>query len=176
MFIAFHKCYKIKKYVAFLLSVSILTFFPFLFRKSQWKSLNYHLKSLRVCTGSYGACYGQTTGIFYSKAWLRWYMKMGLHQNIPWQTVMSHRAYPGPEFVVGNTLAKWKKLEQNEINFSQGFSQKVISRTCFVLNPLPTSSYFCHLLITFANSLNPDQARQNVRPDLDPYCLTPWWY
>ena len=51
-------------------------------------------------------------------------------------------AYPGPEFVVANTLAKWKKLEPNEINFSQGFSQKVISRTCFVLNPLPTSSYF----------------------------------
>ena len=28
------------------------------------------------------------------------------------------------------------------------------------------------LLITFANSLNPDQTRQNVRPDLDPNCLT----
>ena len=32
------------------------------------------------------------------------------------------------------------------------------------------------LLITFANSLDPDQARQNVRPDLDPNCLTPEWY
>ena len=31
------------------------------------------------------------------------------------------------------------------------------------------------LLITFANSLDPDQARQNVRPDLDPNCLTPGW-
>ena len=30
------------------------------------------------------------------------------------------------------------------------------------------SSYFIHLLITFANSLNPDQDRQNVGPDLDP--------
>ena len=28
------------------------------------------------------------------------------------------------------------------------------------------------LLITFANSLDLDQARQNVRPDLDPNCLT----
>ena len=28
------------------------------------------------------------------------------------------------------------------------------------------------LLITFANSLDPDQARQNVWPDLDPSCLT----
>ena len=36
-----------------------------------------------------------------------------------------YRAYPGSEFVVANTLAKWKKLEPNEINFSQGFSQKV---------------------------------------------------
>ena len=29
------------------------------------------------------------------------------------------------------------------------------------------------LLITFANSLDCDQARQNVGPDLDPICLTP---
>ena len=32
------------------------------------------------------------------------------------------------------------------------------------------------LLITFANSFNPDKARQNVRPDLDPNCLTPGLY
>ena len=31
---------------------------------------------------------------------------------------------------------------------------------------------FCHLLITFANSLDPDQDRQSVGPDLDPNCLT----
>ena len=31
-------------------------------------------------------------------------------------------------------------------------------------------------LITFSNSLDPDQARQNVRPDLDPNCLTLLWY
>ena len=30
----------------------------------------------------------------------------------------------------------------------------------------------CHLLITFTNSLDPDQARQDVGPDLDPNCLT----
>ena len=36
---------------------------------------------------------------------------------------------------------------------------------------------FCyHLLIAFANSLNPDQARQNVGPDLDPICLILRWY
>ena len=33
-----------------------------------------------------------------------------------------------------------------------------------------------YLLITFANSLDPDQAEQNVMPDLDPNCLTPRWY
>ena len=30
----------------------------------------------------------------------------------------------------------------------------------------------CYLLITFANSLEPDQAQPNVGPDLDPNCLT----
>ena len=72
------------------------------------------------------------------------------------------RAYPSSEFLVANTLANWKKLEPNEIDFSQGFSQRV------VFNSLPASGNFCHLLITFANSLDPDQARQNVGPDLDP--------
>ena len=28
------------------------------------------------------------------------------------------------------------------------------------------------LIIAFANSLDPDQARPNVGPDLDPNCLT----
>ena len=30
-------------------------------------------------------------------------------------------------------------------------------------------------LIIFANKLDPDQARQNVGPDLDPNCLSLWW-
>ena len=34
----------------------------------------------------------------------------------------------------------------------------------------------CPLLITFANSLDPDQARHNVGPDMDPNCLTHIWY
>ena len=68
------------------------------------------------------------------------------------------RAFPGSEFVVANTLAKWKKFEPNEINFSQGFSQKVVSTSCFVFNSLPARGNFCCLLITFANSLDPDQA------------------
>ena len=31
---------------------------------------------------------------------------------------------------------------------------------------------FCPLLLTFANSFDPDQARHNLGPDLDPNCLT----
>ena len=34
------------------------------------------------------------------------------------------------------------------------------------------SGDFCYLLITFVNSLNPDQARQNVGSDLNLNCLT----
>ena len=50
---------------------------------------------------------------------------------------------------------------------------KVLARSCFALNSLPARGDFCCLLITFANSLDPDQARQNAGHDLDPYCLTP---
>ena len=53
-----------------------------------------------------------------------------------------HRAHPGSEFVVANTLAKWKKLEPSDINFSQGFSQKVVSTSCFVFNSLPARGDF----------------------------------
>ena len=72
--------------------------------------------------------------------------------------LVCNRAYPGSEFVVANTLAKWEKLLSNEIDFSQGFSQKIVSRSCSVFNSLPASGNFCHLLIAFASSLDPDQA------------------
>ena len=75
---------------------------------------------------------------------------------------MDHRAYPGSEFIVADTLAKWKKFEPNEIDFSQDFSQKGVSRNCSAFNSLPASGNFCHLLITFANSLDQDQVQQNV--------------
>ena len=91
-------------------------------------------------------------------------------------TLLNSRAYPGSELVVANTLAKCKKLEPNGIDFSHGFSQKVVSINCSVLNSLPASGDFCHLLITFVISSDPDQARQHVGSDLDPNCLTPWWY
>ena len=40
------------------------------------------------------------------------------------------------------------------------------------VNSFLASGDFCHLQITFANSLDPDQDRQNVGPDLVPNCLT----
>ena len=51
--------------------------------------------------------------------------------------------------------------------------KKYQARSLSVFNSLPASDNFCHLLITFANSMDPDQARQNVGPDLDQNCLTP---
>ena len=40
------------------------------------------------------------------------------------------------------------------------------------LDSFLSSGNFCHLLITFANSLDPDQVRRKVVPDLDPNGLT----
>ena len=41
----------------------------------------------------------------------------------------------------------------------------------FSYNSLHASSKFCRLVMIFANSLPPDQAQQNVQPDLDPSCF-----
>ena len=40
------------------------------------------------------------------------------------------------------------------------------------IKSLPASCAFYRLLIIFASSLDPDQARQKVGPDLDSNCLT----
>ena len=40
------------------------------------------------------------------------------------------------------------------------------------LNLSLLSGDFCCLLIAFSNSLDPDQDRHNVGPDLNPICLT----
>ena len=39
-------------------------------------------------------------------------------------------------------------------------------------NSFLASGECCHLLITFASSLDPDKDRQNVSPDHDPNCFT----
>ena len=40
------------------------------------------------------------------------------------------------------------------------------------VNSFLACGHFYRLLITFVNSLSTDQAKQKVRPDLDPNCLT----
>ena len=68
------------------------------------------------------------------------------------------QGYPGSELVVANTLAKWKKLEPNEINFSQGLSQKGVSTSCFVFNSLPARG----------DLLSTDNHCKQLGPRLDP--------
>ena len=53
-----------------------------------------------------------------------------------------------------------------------GGSNKHCLLTFFINTFLASGNYFCHLLITFANSSGADQDCQNVGPDLDPNCLT----
>ena len=60
-----------------------------------------------------------------------------------------------------------------KLTLAKVYSQKEVSTSCFVSNSLLARGDFRCLLITFANRLDPDQAQQNVGPDLDPNCLTP---
>ena len=54
------------------------------------------------------------------------------------------------------------------------FVTQFLSHFCrpYIINSLPVISDVCHLPISFASSMDPDQARQNVGPDLDPNCFT----
>ena len=60
-----------------------------------------------------------------------------------------------------------------KLSLDRVLARKYYQEVVLYLTLLSTSGDFCHLLITFANSLDPDQAQQNVGPDLDPNCLTP---
>ena len=51
----------------------------------------------------------------------------------------------------------------------------MLSDSLSLFFPMLTIS-LCHLLKTFANNFDPDQAQRNVAPDLDPNCLTLRWY
>ena len=55
-------------------------------------------------------------------------------------------------------------LSQNRIMYNNALTGQI--------NSFLDSSDFCNLLITFANSLDPDHDRHSVDPDLDPNCLT----
>ena len=58
-------------------------------------------------------------------------------------------------------------------NFSSQSNIIIISQVTRlrIINYFLASGNFCHLLITFANSLDPDQDQLNVLLDLDPNCL-----
>ena len=86
--------------------------------------------------------------------------------------MLSSQGIPWLRICCSQHFSQMEKKEPNEINFSQGFNQKEVSTSCFVFNSLPARDNFCCRLIAFANSLDPDQAR-NVGPDLDPNCLHP---
>ena len=58
--------------------------------------------------------------------------------------------------------------KQKQKIFIENKNEKNIS----IINSLPASVNFCHLLIIFANSLDQDQDRQDVGPDLEPNCVT----
>ena len=53
-------------------------------------------------------------------------------------------------------------MEPNEFDFCQSFSKKVVSTSCFVFNSLSAREDYCCLLITFANSLDPDHTADNL--------------
>ena len=59
-----------------------------------------------------------------------------------------------------------------KLTLANVLARKKYKQVVLYLTLLATGD-FCCLLITFANGLDPDQARQNVGPDLDPNCLTP---
>ena len=79
-----------------------------------------------------------------------------------------------------NTLYMWKnwnhRLKQDdELCFIRVilwvFYFEDLEKRGVALNPLLANIDFCCLLITFANSVNPDQDGQNVGSDLNPTCL-----
>ena len=60
-------------------------------------------------------------------------------------------------------------IEQKEI-MTEGMTSIAPLFSMAIINSLPAMQ--CHLLlITFATSLDPDQAQQNVWPDMGPNCM-----
>ena len=64
------------------------------------------------------------------------------------------------------------KFSVSLVTFNSIISRCGQNLTLYQFNSYLASGDFCRLLITFANSLDPDQDRQKVSPDLDPNSLT----
>ena len=56
---------------------------------------------------------------------------------------------------------------------SQNLSSTAVVIGALRVNSFLASGDFCHLMIIFADSLDPDQDRRCVGPNLDPNRLTP---
>ena len=65
---------------------------------------------------------------------------------------------------------KFKVITCQNFGNQNTFAMAIINEILF--NIFLASGNFFRLLITFANSLDPDQDRQNVGPDLDPNHMT----
>ena len=70
-----------------------------------------------------------------------------------------------------NDLKRTKFKHGLNFNYSHTCGNKIH----VVVTKVMGTPFWC-LLITFANSLDPDKTSQNIKPDLDPNCLTLWWY
>ena len=67
------------------------------------------------------------------------------------------------------------ELDVKCVHIRHANTEKILLKLCElqnILNSIHASGYCCCLFITISNSLNLDQERQNVVPDLDPNCLT----
>ena len=73
---------------------------------------------------------------------------------------------------VANKLALYSEDVDDIQRSYSGSTQQQVALIWLFFNSLPVSGEFCNLLITFANSFDPDQDRQIVGPDLDPNRLT----
>ena len=62
------------------------------------------------------------------------------------------------------TMGHWSILRAHHITLGQDYP-------CIWFNSFLNSINFCHLLITYANSLDPDQDQQNVGPDQSRHLL-----
>ena len=61
---------------------------------------------------------------------------------------------------------------QGDVLYIIDFIDSTFLGLIITLSYFQASGNFCHLLMAFANSLDPDQDRQNVDPDLDLNLLT----
>ena len=86
---------------------------------------------------------------------------------------MVHQGLLAPQGLMDREMKKSACTGRNISNFyfeSDWQNERVIWSTDFLDYSISIS--FCRLLITFANSLDPDQNRQNVGSALEPNLLT----